>query len=1416
MPQTAVPRVASDITGGDTEISFEDALGQQTAGPKAPVGQAGGPPLIDFNEAAGIDTQKVVKPRTPVDVKRLTQMASLDPSIAEPSEEDNWGTAAAKTLYRATGEMTRNPVDTTIGAGKALAGGIVSMGEAAVAGGEALGAMWQGIQLGVPFDQLVSHGVEASDQSFNKTQKLRTIVGKIADVNLAPENLQEQEMENLLMVLPEGITAAGDTVFEKTGSALAGAGSQALLTLLTFKPSLVSKSLKGFRSRPEVKTSFEGLAKTDPQGAEALAKHVETVDPQLAALLKAAMEKTKEIPAEELGVKAAKTEITTISAGKPKIRLKPQVTREVTQFKDPEPIQTGSEPQGVGIGDRWEVDRGAVPGEPFAYLDGDTETASAAIVEVEKSGRQGSHFEARTVGGDLIGKFTTPAEAARAAEKYIGIEHQPDIKLITPEEAGVGVSKAVEAVQQAADQGPKGEVRLDEPKLISDNDTGQHTVTAPGVDLLAQENRSFLQVKRADVAAEVRGQGKAQEAMSVLFEEAQRRGLTLSSDFSVSPDAQRVYNALGRKGFTVKENPSVVNPDTGNKISTDPRVPVYEVTKAPVSEAALQQATQIFANGITLGSLPGGEFAKGKLKAWYEEAIRTIAPEALGKEAKMSAAVLASKIAESMNKDSANWGRSKERRVFWEKQTPEAIRQFMKDYEQGKAVADPVMQKALDNLRVRNKEVYDQDQKVGIKYDPVDNYLYHVFEDGDKLASHFQAKYGAKWGDPKFTKERSFDLYEEAIKAGFKPKFTNPEELMLARQHASDVAQMKVELLRDLETYGLAKKISKGDKDPPKTQGKTFNYRRSPTGDGYWVDSTADSVLHNAFDTKSLWNMPGFRGDVFKSAMFLKNTIVPIKLALSLFHPLHVATIDNATGMVRASKALLSGKSNPVQWLGQMLDAAAYGSKGIPFKGLWDNPVTGNRILRAYQGKVPAAALTAADTLSLQYMAEGGMIPEMSAQYKTGAIDSFRKAINQRSATAAWHLPFAVIQAMGKPMFEIWIPSLKIASYLKDVQTAIKTDPGLVNDKGRRLLAFRKLAKSVDNRYGEMAYNTLFWNRTVKDLAVANTLSLGWNLGFIREYGGGAMDIGQSVTRAGNLAKKASQGMLDRPLFVTFYTTQALLYGGLLTWALTGKSPSGLMDYIYPKSGNQTSDGRDERVNTMFYPREFAAIQKHIEHEGIVSGIGHLVSNKASGVVGLVSQWASGVNDFGQEIRDPESPAYKQIQDTLKATMLDLEPISMKSSRDSPGTVKDVVLAVSGFSKAPKYVTQTDAEATIDTLYKKYNAPKQTPYETAVLSGDRRKLKQLYTDGKIGEYAELLDKMQTKYDLTAKEQLRLAQGVLRTGLQDFNPYKTMFQRLTWQQQKRVLDKMPEDERQEYLPMANREHLRFTYEAPEAK
>ena len=69
-------------------------------------------------------------------------------------------------------------------------------------------------------------------------------------------------------------------------------------------------------------------------------------------------------------------------------------------------------------GSRWTFDRGAMPGEPFAFLDGDNETSTAAMVEIQTPGRP-VFFEVRKVDGILLSRSEFPDEAAREAERSI-------------------------------------------------------------------------------------------------------------------------------------------------------------------------------------------------------------------------------------------------------------------------------------------------------------------------------------------------------------------------------------------------------------------------------------------------------------------------------------------------------------------------------------------------------------------------------------------------------------------------------------------------------------------------------------------------------------------------------------------------------------------------------------------------------------------------------------------------------------------------------------------------------------------------------------------------------------------------------------------------------------------------------------
>jgi hypothetical protein len=729
----------------------------------------------------------------------------------------------------------------------------------------------------------------------------------------------------------------------------------------------------------------------------------------------------------------------------------------------------------------------------------------------------------------------------------------------------------------------------------------------------------------------------------------------------------------------------------------------------------------------------------------------------------------------------------------------------MHQFEKGTPFQDEIAAAAARGYRAAYADLARQDKELGLEYDEVSHYLPHMFEDQAGVARWLQQRYGPKWGDPNFIKDRSFDMYEQAQAAGFRPKFTNPEDLLQARFHASALARMQIQSLRELEKHGMARHVVKGierSKNPDRYELEW----RAPNGERYLVPNDIHQLMTNAFNSPSLWSARNPAGAVFRGAMDLKNKLVPIKLALSLFHPLHIATIDNATTMVRATKGLLSGAITPARFVKEMASGLFYKELIGETAGAFNKQGLGYRLLNAYRGKIKDSDLTDSDRLALQYMAEGGFTPEMPREYKNNAIAKFKDALQQHSASAVFKLPWAMVEALQKPIFEEWIPMLKTASYIRDAKRALEADPSLLDNPLKRMTAFRQLQKSVDNRYGEMAYNTLFWNRYLRDIGVGSTLSMGWNLGFIREYGGAVgqgvklgnkllSDKGEGVDAVRAIKESATKGELDKAMFVGYYVASAAALGGLMTWYMSGEPPKESLDYTHPKTGEIGPDGKPERVNTMFYTREFVALQKHIQHEGVISGIGTVAMNKLTPLIDEMKTLWTNVDYFGREVSDPDGPAFKQLQQKLAWFVADQIPISMQGTRQGKTNAKQVALSVAGFSPAPKYATETNAEAKIVNIYQTYHKT-TTPYDQAQRGSEARKLRQMAQSGDSG-YEQAFEEFSAKHELDSKDQKRLREDA------GIDSYKKMFKALRSSEQIKVVKEMTPEEREAFTPFMHK-------------
>jgi len=434
-------------------------------------------------------------------------------------------------------------------------------------------------------------------------------------------------------------------------------------------------------------------------------------------------------------------------------------------------------------------------------------------------------------------------------------------------------------------------------------------------------------------------------------------------------------------------------------------------------------------------------------------------------------------------------------------------------------------------------------------------------------------------------------------------------------------------------------------------------------------------------------------------------------------------------------------------------------------------------------------------------------VPGMASQDRVSGIQKFKDALYQGKLSTPFRLPYAIIESLQYPMFHVWIPQMKVNAFAKDVAKAMQLDPSLINDQKLRVQALRKIASSVDNRFGEMNYDSMFWNKYVKDIAILNTLSVGWQTGLIREFGGGGAQVVKTVFDKRQLNEIAKTGDLDKAFYSASYMAMTMAIGGLITYLYTKEKPEGL-DYFYPRDGGTGPDGRPTRISTPFTTRDFAAISKHIQNEGTVEGLSHLVTNKASGVIGLTGALLNNVNSMDEEIRNPDAPFFQRRAQDLAYIFRDVQPISAEAIRRSESK-SQATMGTFGFGPAPKYIQASPLEGEIKSTYLKYN-PKLTPFEKAEQSRDARELRRA-AERDDPKYGDLLDKMIDKYELSRDETKRLEKSVLTQS----DPSIGMFARLDWRQQHRILDKhwkeMTEDERADYVAKVNKDH---PYEEPQ--
>jgi hypothetical protein len=475
----------------------------------------------------------------------------------------------------------------------------------------------------------------------------------------------------------------------------------------------------------------------------------------------------------------------------------------------------------------------------------------------------------------------------------------------------------------------------------------------------------------------------------------------------------------------------------------------------------------------------------------------------------------------------------------------------------------------------------------------------------------------------------------------------------------------------------------------------------------YYAPEPAARVINNYLS-------PGLRerSGLFRAYLGAGNFLNQAQLGISAFH-LGFTGIDSA-----------------VSKLGLGFYQIAHGQPLEGFKSIVATPAApltnflqGSKVLREWfrPGSEGGDIAQIVDAMKM-----AGGRAQMDQFYQTNIRQRMMDAFRQGNPIGgALRLPGAAVEKLASYILQDVVPRQKMGIFSDMARTELaRLGPNA--DRNAVRTAMQKAWDSVDNRMGQMVYDNLFWNKTAKDLAMASVRSVGWNLGTIRELGGGMSDI-----LHGDASLRAS--------YVAALPILTGLIGATTQYLMTGQPPQSLRDYYFPQTGNLDENGRPERVALPSYMKDVYAYTQQP---------GRTLLNKIHPMVNGIAEMLQNRDYYGTEIRNPDDPLVRQALDTLKFIGTSAEPFAIRNiqkEQERGATLAKTALPLVGVVPAPADINKTPAEQ----LASRY-AQQLTPAVTRTQEQAARE--QLRS--------QIERKMRMKQDATAEIQQGLTSGQL--------------------------------------------------------
>lgn len=630
-------------------------------------------------------------------------------------------------------------------------------------------------------------------------------------------------------------------------------------------------------------------------------------------------------------------------------------------------------------------------------------------------------------------------------------------------------------------------------------------------------------------------------------------------------------------------------------------------------------------------------------------------------------------------------------------------RALVADIEAGRTPADPKMAAAAKDIREAYDSWKNRVQKVlpaSAQPNFIKDYYAHIWKDKPSVV---QERLGtaSRQGSGRSFKQRTIPTISDGIAAGLTPKFENPVEATMA--YSQNMARYVAthDMLNEMKTQGYAKWYSPGSKNIPQgwvplegiMTSKTAPVTKSGVAAGgrpiqLYAPPAAARVFNN-FISKGLDQ--GDVGPFYQAARAASNGLTQLKLGLSTFHLVTMANEAMISEMARGIGAISRGK------VGEGLKAIAK-SPAAPV-------LSAKRGLKMQREMLDKAMPDAVSKKVNDAFVRSGQTLRMDPFYRTRASGSFYNALEKgtfrrelkdaadklykgtpyENAKGAVDLAGNIIQSTAAPLFEKYIPMVKRGAFASRMENFIKENPAATQEQIDQ--AAVKIADSIDNRFGELNQDNLFWQRWMKQVAQIALLSPTWNLGTIREIGGGIKDAMGALPDV-----MKGKGITDRTAYVAALAAQVALMNGVATYFKTGEAPQG-KDFMAYRTGGRSPSGTPERAATPGYQKDVYAFGYDFPHH-ILDEAANKLNPALSAAVGAIQN-----KDYrGLPIFRPEGAPSIPGEPTPMDFALDtLMPISVGqfSQGQKKGSNISLPERLMSIRPAPSYITDTQRQQTL-------------------------------------------------------------------------------------------------------------------------